>query len=392
MSIGQVLRRLLGISLFGKVLIANSLIVMVGAVAGTWLTLQYAHLAETAAVQMELIAFFASAGIVLSVIINSLTLRVALHPLIELERTARRVQDGDLSARVGLGVVSDPDTRRLAETMNEMLTSLEAQRVQLQAYTRRIQELSARVIRAQEDERKRVARELHDETGQMLTSLAIGLKVLQGAKDLTDVAQQVRVLQELTHQALEGVHQLAMELRPKMLDDLGLIPALRWYTGQWANQTDVELVFEAAIDQCRLAPEVELVIYRMVQEALTNVAKYAGARHVWVRVGCGEDCVRAMVRDDGSGFDPERVYASGREARLGLFGMQERLALVGGRLHITSAPGEGTCVVAEAPATRSAGDERGDSSLAGPRSRPAARGVQIVTQEPAGLGGGGGGK
>lgn len=346
---GRAVRQLLGISLFGKVLIANSLIVVLGAVAGTWLTLQYAQLVLTQELHVELVAFFAFVGIVLSVIINSLTLRLALRPLAELERTARRVQGGDLSARVVLGPINDPETRRLAETMNAMLASLEAQRAQLQGHARRIQELSARVIRAQEEERKRVARELHDETGQVLTSLAIGLKVLQGARTLDDAQEQVQALQELTHQALEGVHQLALELRPKMLDDLGLIPALRWYAGQWSQQTGIPVAFEAHVRDGRLTPEGELALYRVVQEALTNVSRHAAAQHVWVTIQEDDAVVRATVRDDGQGFDPERVAAAGPERRLGLFGMQERMALVGGRLTIVAAPGRGTSVMAEVP-------------------------------------------
>jgi two-component system sensor histidine kinase UhpB len=352
--VGQVLRRLLGISLFGKVLIANSLIVVLGAIAGTWLTLQYAQLVLTRELHVELVAFFALVGIVLSIIINSLTLRLALRPLAELERTARRVQDGDLSARVTLGPINDPETRRLAETMNAMLTSLEIQRVQLQGHARRIQELSARVILAQEEERKRVARELHDETGQVLTSLAIGLKVLQGARTLADAQQQVQVLQELTHQALEGVHQLALELRPKMLDDLGLIPALRWYAGQWSQQVGIPVAFEAHVQDGRLTPEGELAIYRVVQEALTNVGRHAAARQVWVLIEENGSVMRVSVRDDGRGFDPERVAGAGPERRLGLFGMQERMALVGGHLEIDAAPGRGTRVVAEVPLATSA--------------------------------------
>lgn len=358
------LRRLLGIGLFGKVLVANSAIVVIGAVAGTWLTLQYAQLVITRGFPTELVAFFALAGIVLSVLINWAVLRLALQPLAELERTARRVQQGDLTARVSFGSISDPDTRRLAETMNAMLRSLEAQRAQLQAHARRIQELSARVIRAQEEERKRVARELHDETGQVLTSLAIGLKVLQGAKTLDEAQQQVAALQELAHQALEGVHQLAVELRPKMLDDLGLIPALRWYTGQWARQLDVALSFDAQVRDERLTPEGELVVYRMVQEALTNVAKHSGAQRVWVTVEERRGVVRATVRDDGRGFDAERISTAAHEQRLGLFGMQERLALVGGRLHIASTPGQGTRIIAEVPQAKGVEEHEQDTHLA----------------------------
>lgn len=350
--------------LFGKVLIANSAIVVLGAVAGTWLTVQYVQLVANHGVPMDLVAFFALAGIVLSVLINWLVLRLALQPLAELERTARRVQQGDLTARVSLGIISDPDTRRLAETMNAMLRSLEGQRAQLQAHARRIQELSARVIRAQEEERQRVARELHDETGQMLTSLAIGLKVLQGAKTLDEARGQVAALQEMAHQALEGVHQLAVELRPKMLDDLGLIPALRWYTGQWARQMNVALTFDASVRDERLTPEGELAIYRMVQEALTNVAKHSGAKHVWVTVEESPGGVRAIVRDDGRGFDAERMSTAAHEQRLGLFGMQERLALVGGRLHIMSAPGQGTQLVAEVPQAIGAEEHEQDTHRA----------------------------
>ncbi|HEY8475714.1 MAG TPA: histidine kinase, partial [Chloroflexota bacterium] len=210
------------VPIFYKVLVANVLLVVLGAVCGTWLTIEQAR-ARPDLQPLELVATFAIIGSALSTAINAVILRLALMPLDELERTAKAVQAGDLEARVVLGPISDPHTDRLAATLNSMLDLVAAKARAIERYSEHLQQLSAKVIRAQEDERKRIALELHDETGQALTSLAIGLRVLQGAKTLDEACSQAEELLRLTHRALDGVHNLALELRPKTLDDLGLV-------------------------------------------------------------------------------------------------------------------------------------------------------------------------
>lgn len=208
-------------------------------------------------------------------------------------------------------------------------------------------ELMGRVIDAQESERARVARDLHDDVGQALTSVLLGLRLVEGAaSDPGAVRARVDDVRTLVADALGSVRRLAFDLRPTVLDDVGLEAALE----RLVAETSARSRFSARLDlhgldaDHRLAPELETVVYRIVQEALTNVARHAGASAVGVRVTAGVGVVRGEVSDDGRGFDPAPVAAS-----LGLAGMRERAALAGGRLEILSAEGAGTRVVFELP-------------------------------------------
>jgi len=337
------------VPIFYKVLVANVLLVVLGAVCGTWLTIEQAR-ARPDLQPLELVATFAIIGSALSTAINAVILRLALMPLDELERTAKAVQAGDLEARVVLGPISDPHTDRLAATLNSMLDLVAAKARAIERYSEHLQQLSAKVIRAQEDERKRIALELHDETGQALTSLAIGLRVLQGAKTLDEACSQAEELLRLTHRALDGVHNLALELRPKTLDDLGLVPALRSFLKEWNRHLKLAVDFSAQGLDCRLPPHVETSIYRLVQEALTNVAKHSRAGSVRVSLERVEDRLIVQVADDGQGFDPNQEFDAADGGRgIGLFGMKERMSIIGGTCTIQSAPGKGTVVRAEVP-------------------------------------------
>jgi signal transduction histidine kinase len=202
------------------------------------------------------------------------------------------------------------------------------------------------VVAAQEQERERLARELHDETGQALTSILLGLKSLEDKVTDNGAREAVADLRERVVATLQDVRRLAVELRPKALDDFGLVPALERLTEGFAEQTGMAVDFEAG-GIGRLPPEVETAVYRIVQEALTNVAKHAEANAVSIvltRLGGG---VTAVIEDDGRGFDPLRVG----EDRLGLQGMRERVALLGGNLRIESQPGVTTTLVVQLPVT-----------------------------------------
>jgi two-component system sensor histidine kinase UhpB len=279
-----------------------------------------------------------------SLLINAGVLTLALQPLHALERTVDRVAAGDLSARAHRVLFNDPDVERLGETLNTMLDVLQEHRGLLQ-------KMSEQVLAAQEGERKRIARELHDETAQSLTTLLIRLKILEKARSSAEIRGQIQELRELTVQTLEAVRKLAVELRPATLDDLGLVAALEAYTEGYAARIPLELDFSAEgfePQAVRLAPQVELVLYRVVQEALTNAAKHAGASSVRVALHRSAHEVVASVSDNGCGFDVENVMRS-RERGLGLFGMQERLALVQGQLVIDSTPHKGTRIQARVP-------------------------------------------
>jgi two-component system, NarL family, sensor histidine kinase UhpB len=385
--------RLLGLSLFGKVLIANSAVVTLGAIAGTYLTTEQARVSP-ASPHYEMMAVFGVTGLGLSVLINALVLRAAFRPLVQLDRTARRITAGDLSARVQLGAVRDPNSEQLASSFNAMLESLQAHTRRLEEYSVRLQELSDKVLIAQEDERRRLARELHDETGQELSSLLLGLKLFRDAADRSQpdipaLRTQAAELTEQTRNTLDGVRLLALELRPRMLDDLGLATALRAYVDDWSARTHVPVTFTVQLPEAAapdgaspLPTATEIAVYRMVQEALVNVAKHADATGVTVSLDTHGGTLHVRVQDNGRGMalragSPVPVYAGRREfslgatqveassdsysdnratgvagglsAGIGLFGIHERIALVGGQLNVESTHGEGTCVHATIP-------------------------------------------
>jgi signal transduction histidine kinase len=214
------------------------------------------------------------------------------------------------------------------------------------------QELLRKLATAHEDERRRIARDLHDQMGQLLTALGLGLKIAKDATpDPSPVRDRLQNLQALTDLIGREVHQLALELRPTALDDLGLQTALANYSERWTERSGIEVDFHAAdSDVGRLPEEAETAIYRVVQEALTNVLRHAGARRVSVVLLRSAGQAVAVVEDDGVGFDTESVTApAGDGRRLGLLGMRERVALVGGTLTIESLPGRGTTVIARIP-------------------------------------------
>jgi signal transduction histidine kinase len=202
-----------------------------------------------------------------------------------------------------------------------------------------------RVVGGQELERRRLARELHDETGQALTSILLGLKAVEEAKDGATLTSSAATLRELVVATLQDVRRLAVELRPKALDDFGLVPALERLTETFAEQTGLDVQLEPQLGPERLPAEIETALYRLIQEALTNVVKHAHARTVSILLVRRGESVTAIVEDDGQGFDPGSVRADG----LGLVGMRERAALVGGRLTLEAREGAGTTIAVEVP-------------------------------------------
>jgi signal transduction histidine kinase len=202
-----------------------------------------------------------------------------------------------------------------------------------------------RVVEAQELERRRLSRELHDETGQALTSILLGLRSLEESLETDDARAATAGLRELVVATLQDVRRLAVELRPSALDDFGLVAALEHLTTSFQEQTGIQVDLGVALGEGRLPGEVETALYRIVQESLTNVVKHARARRVSISVTRMQHSVKAVVEDDGQGFDPENT----REGGFGVVGMRERLSLLGGRLRIESRPGAGTTIAADVP-------------------------------------------
>ena len=211
--------------------------------------------------------------------------------------------------------------------------------------------LRRQLIHAQEEERRRIARELHDQMGQNLTALNLGLKRLGDSSD--SASNEVRPLQDLAAQTARDLHRVAMELRPAQLDDLGLVKAVRYLAEGWAAHCHIEtdLALEG-YNPAGLSSEIETTLYRIIQEALNNVAKHSGATRVSVVLRCTSNQVHAIIEDNGRGFDPAR--ASGQTTgggHLGLIGMRERISAINGTLHFESTPNQGTTVIARIPIT-----------------------------------------
>jgi PAS domain S-box-containing protein len=211
-------------------------------------------------------------------------------------------------------------------------------------------QLALRLVNAQEDERRRVARELHDQLGQYLTGLSLGLNRLEQLHTgQPDAEELIRRLRKLADDMSRDAHHLAMELRPAALDDLGLSAAVSNYANEVARRSRLEVDVHCDL-AVRLDPLIETTVYRVLQEALTNIVKHAKAKHVSIILERQDSGVRAIVEDDGVGFDVDRRLAhTPGSVRLGLVGMRERASVVGGELQIESRPGHGTTLFLRVP-------------------------------------------
>ncbi len=213
-----------------------------------------------------------------------------------------------------------------------------------------LHQLSRRIFRSQEEERKRISRELHDEVGQALTAVATRLALVpaNGSPADDSLRQWTAETQQLLTQTMEAVHRFARELRPAMLDDLGLLPALRSYVKAFARRTGLPVRLKGCAAAERLNDEQKTAVYRVAQEGLTNVARHARASKVELLLSAFRGGVRMELSDNGRAFNASRCL-DGKNHRLGLLGMQERVGLVNGRFRLDSRPGRGTTVIAEFP-------------------------------------------
>ena len=250
----------------------------------------------------------------------------------------------------GIGVIAahnkrGPDPRFTDEDLRIGETFAARAAVAVDLADRVARDALRRVVEGQELERRRLARELHDETGQALTSILLGLRRVEDAPTKEAARGAATELRAEIVKTLQSVRRLAVELRPKALDDFGLVPALERLADAFSGDSGIAIDVQANLDEARLPAEVETALYRIAQEALTNVAKHAGAGHVSVVVTRRDGAVTVVVEDDGRGFGATGGDGDG----LGLVGMKERVGLLGGRLAIESTEGSGTTIVAEVP-------------------------------------------
>jgi two-component system sensor histidine kinase UhpB len=315
-------------SLIGQVVATNVLMVVAtvfAASAAASLNLEF----RDQRAQFALLAL----SIVLVLLVNMLMLRRRFSPLDRLIEQIESVDPADPTA------FQPPAHGRALEEIDRLAASFRRLLSRIDAERKRSGRL---VLRAQEEERRRLARDLHDEVNQALTAILLRLEALSHAAP--EAGDELLELKKLVNQAMAELLHLARQLRPTALDDHGLVPAIESQLRRFSAQTGVSAELHTAGDPRSLNSEQEIVVYRVAQEALSNVAQHAAARRVELGLSADRDGVELTIRDDGRGFDP----ATERDS-LGLSGMSERARLLGGRLDVESRPGGGTELVLQVP-------------------------------------------
>jgi signal transduction histidine kinase len=279
---------------------------------------------------------------------------ILTRPIYDLVRATEAVTHGDFSQR--LPRWANDEIGQLTVAFNTMTDSLEKAKQERAEQDRLRAQYVSNVIVAQEDERQRISRELHDSIGQLLTTLLVGLKNLKEACAPTELEHRIEELRAVVGKTLEEVRTIAWQLRPSALDDLGLISALQRYIDDYQERHQISIDFIASSFNTRLPVEMEASIYRIVQESLTNIARHSQATAASVVIDRRGNAIRLIIEDNGIGFDPTVVRNS-----LGLQGIRERAALFNGRLTIEAQPGQGTSLFIEIPTTQPFGADTGIS-------------------------------
>jgi signal transduction histidine kinase len=212
------------------------------------------------------------------------------------------------------------------------------------------QEFLQRIVETQEDERTRIARELHDELGQVLTGLALGLRAARASLDNPDLLQrQLAQLEEIAVQGLDDMRHMVNELRPSLLDDMGLPAALRQYVDNFAALTDIETNLTLCKTCDNLQNSIKMTLFRITQESLTNIARHAQATQAWIDMSCDHSQVTLQIKDNGVGFNPTEILGGEKLTAWGLLGIQERAKLVDGDIQIQSEANKGTTISITVP-------------------------------------------
>jgi len=343
------------VPLFWRLLGVNLVVVLGGALIGTALTQRLVLSGSFTPLTHALLVL---AALCLSAGLTMLLLRETFRPIHSLREATRRFNAGDHSARATLTALTDPDVAALVVDVNALWDRLEADAATIREKTEQAERLAAQVIMAQEEERRRVARELHDEAGQALTAVIIGLE--RGLASMPEVyaadlpvqpRKLISDLRDLAAQTLDEVRKLALELRPSVLDDLGLVAALRQYVRSAGERSGLAaqltvVGWEDGASDERLPPQVETALFRIAQEALTNAIRHAHASSAQVRLRRTTSSVTLEIRDDGIGLG---ASASSEGEHLGMFGMRERARLLGGSFVATPVSPRGTLVQVNVP-------------------------------------------
>ena len=330
--------KLLRLPLFYKILVANAVILAVAVLIGGLLLARLGGVSAAEAARWA--SILGASAVVVGAACSALLTRLALQPLRELEASAERVERGDLQIRAAMSSLADTDMRRLVTLFNRMLDRVEL-------YRSRQREVTVRSLESEENARRWVARKLYDETAQSLAAVLLHLRA--AGRRFGDAEEgQFDHLREALIEALESIRQVARELRPPELDEIGLVPALAAQVRNLSERSGVDIHLDADSIESDLTTEESLALYRIVSEALGNAARHAGARSVDVRILRGPDGVSAEIHDNGTGFDVDaEMERAGRG--LGLLEMRERALHVGAELSIQSSEVEGTTVSINMP-------------------------------------------
>lgn len=285
-------------------------------------------------------------------ITRRMTLRLT-RPLKQLTSAAAAIASGDFNQPVHTD--RRDEIGKLARAFNAMISKVSRSQAELrnkfhetEEITSRLRELSAHLQNIREEERIHIAREMHDELGQLLTGFKMDISWLTKRLEKTGepaVREKLQEMMELVNEAARFVRRIASELRPSLLDDLGLVAALEWHSQEFSRRANIRVEFKTPLEEVQLPVETATGLFRIYQESLTNVARHAEAKQVIVELQQNTGEILLTISDDGRGFD----IASRQRKTLGLLGMKERAAMLGGQLRIYSAPGKGTTVVISIP-------------------------------------------
>ena len=343
-----------------RVLVVNSVIIVIGAIVGTVLTRQLIMVGN-----LWLTPLLLSLGVLLLLLVNYRIIKTSLHPFRDFRNAVDQVKNGQTTLLETPSMKSDPDIHQLVLSVNSMLGRLEVRTKQLQA-------LSERIITAQEEERKRIARSLHDDTSQTVSTLLLQLERLERElpEDRDDLQRRLADAHRLVSNMLEDLRKNIWDLRPTILDDLGLIPAIRWYARMRLQEIGVQLNFELG-ENIRLEPYLETTLFRITQEAVTNILRHAEAKTVTIRLKWEDNRLCLEVEDDGLGFDVERTAGEAvTRKQLGLLGIQERVSIVNGQAVVESSPGHGARLLVSVPLLKrdSTDDDSGKNEVQMPEA------------------------
>lgn len=329
------LKRLLLLTISQKIIIGNSLIIIFGAIAGTLIT---RNLTFKAADPL-LILLFSSAGILLSVTLNAIILHTALKPLHDLKKFVNKLQNNPDTTEVTFEH-ADPDIAQLVSVLKLLVNQIQQRNLELQA-------LSQQAICAQEEERKRIAQSLHDDTGQALSSLVINLERLENhlAGDSLDLKKKISSCRSLAAETLKELRKIILDLRPSILDDLGLIPAIRWYGRSRLEEAGILFNFISPENLPPIPDWVSTCLFRITQEAINNIVKHSQATQAQISLQQETNGISLIIQDNGIGFRSENYPQQAlSDGKWGLLGMKERAESIQAIFQVNSSEQKGTTI------------------------------------------------